>query len=111
MAPRTALLATLAAATLLLAGAEIACVKRPPPIKSQPTLAEPAPEGGCTRIDGIDPTGHPACSDGCLWSPALRSCAPEPPSSASASPRPPAAPSSAPAPAPSPAATSLPDAI
>lgn len=55
-----------------------ACVQRPPPIKSSPTGADPSSAPQCTVVNGIDPSGHPSCSDGCQWDKAQKACAPSP---------------------------------
>ncbi len=67
-----ATLALVAATQPLLAG----CTVRPPPIKSSPTLTDPSGPPECTWIDGIDPAGNPACSDGCTWDAPQKKCAP-----------------------------------
>ena len=61
---------------LLLCG--VACVKRPPPIRSGP--GAPSPEGppACPVTEGIDPRGDPACAPGCLWDQTERQCVPDP---------------------------------
>ena len=66
-------------ARILMAGLLVTagCVVRPPPIKSAPTAADPSGAPVCTMADGIDPNGHPSCSEGCTWDVKLRQCGPE----------------------------------
>jgi hypothetical protein len=57
--------------------ASLACVKRPPPIKSPPGATGDAP-ALCPVENGIDESGNPACAAGCRWDKATRQCAPDP---------------------------------